>query len=172
MRNTLLFLSTALFLNILSPSLSAEPWGDCCGGRFAVQTAMATGGNLSIGIAHYTEQTELGVSISGQINNARRSTKTVTPVLFGGLRTSLCEGTYFACGLDVSNTFGTCKNRKIKLELDIGPYLSLEQMLTSRLMLVLWINPYMYEYQKLDHKQSLTTQSFFNTGGIGLNYFF
>ena len=171
MRSSLFFLSITLFLSAISLSLNANEYDDCCEGRFAVQAAMATGGNLGIGIGHYSEQTEFGVTISGQINNARHSTKTVTPVIFGGLRNSLCEGTYLAYGLNFSNTFGTDRGRHIKYDIEAGPYFSLEQMLTSRLMLVLWINPYLYEYQKIGH-QSVTTQSFFHAGGIGLNYFF
>jgi len=172
LRSCSIFFIATFFLSILSLNLHANEYEGYCSGRFAIQAAMATGGNLGIGVVHYTEHTELGVTIAGQINNAHHSTKTVTPVIFGGLRHALCEGTYFAYGLDFANTFGTNNGKKIKYDLSAAPYISLEQMLTHHIMLVLWINPYQYEYEKIGRQSSVSTQSFFSTGGIGLNYIF
>lgn len=166
-----IFFITTMFLNILSLNLFAYQYEDWCSGRFAIQGAMATGGNLGIGVVHYTEITEFGLTISGQINNSHHSTKTATPVVFAGLRNSLCEGTYLAFGLNFANTFGVDHGKKIKYDISGGPYVSLEQMLTYHLMLVFWIDPYQYNYQKIG-KESTSTQSFFSTGGIGLNYLF
>jgi len=172
MRFSCTFFSCILFLSIFSSNFAENLWEEDNGtGRFAIQGAIATGGTLGIGIVHYTENTEIGLTISGQINNASHSTKTVTPVLFGGLRNAICEGTYFAYGLNVVSTFGTDQGHKIKYDIGAGPYISLEQMLTCHVMLVFWIDPYQYQYQKIG-KTSISTQSFFSTGGMGVNYLF
>lgn len=171
-----IFILSTFFLSVLSLNLFANQIDECCSeycsGRFAIQAAIATGGNVGIGLVHYTENTEFGVTAAGQINNARFSTKVVTPVIFGGLRHSLCDGTYLAYGLNFANTFGKLNGERIKYALSGGPYISLEQMLTHHVMLVVWINPYQYGYQKIGRHSSVTTQSFFSAGGIGLNYLF
>lgn len=142
-----------------------------CWNRLAVQGAISTGGNLSIGLVDYTEKTEIGVTISGSVNNARRETRTVTPVIFGGLRNNIWNNTYFAYGLNVVGTFGREHGQRIQSDYQGGPYISLEQMLTCHLMLSGWILPYQYGYVKTGGS-STTTNSFFNSGGIGLNYLF
>jgi hypothetical protein len=171
MRFLFTLLSTALFLTVSSQDLSAYYFDDCCSGRFGVQGALTTGGNLGIGVVHYTEMTEIGATVSGQINNARHSSKSVTPAVFAGLRHSLCECTYFAYGLNAAATFGTYNGERIKCDVGVGPYISLEQMLTSHLMLVFWIDPYQYRYQKT-RSDSVSTHNIFSTGGIGLTYLF
>lgn len=158
----------ALLLSLISVSVFAQ---ETCDHRPAVQAAIATGGNLSIGIADYTERTELGATISGTMNNASAQTNNVTPSLFAGLRYALREATYFAWGLDLTDTFGTQNGGHIDADYQVAPYISLEQMLTKNLMLSGWIQPYQYQYEKISGN-STTTQSFFNGGGIGLNYLF
>lgn len=142
-----------------------------CGHQFAVQAAIATGGNFGIGIADYTQTTEIGLTISGSTNNAPFETKIITPTLFAGLRNSLMEHTYFAWGLNLTNTFGTINGSHIDSDLQVGLYISLEQMLTNHLMLVGWIDPYQYSYQKLAGL-GVTTNQFFSAGGLGFNYLF
>ena len=139
--------------------------------RFGIQGAMATGGNLGIGIVNFTPVTEIGLTVSGSVNNAPDETRTITPVVFAGLRKSLCEHTYFAYGIDLAGTYGRIYGQKIDSDYGVGPYISLEQMLTPHLMLTGWIQPYQYHYQKRDW-QSISTNNFFSTGGIGLNYLF
>ena len=171
------FTSTALALTVISTTLSAYQYSnsccseDSCAGRFGVQAALSTGGNTGIGLTYFTEDFEVGITASGHINDARHSTKTATPVLFAGLRQQLCNGTYFAYGITALGTFGHIDGKKIKSDYAVAPYISLEQMLTHDLMLVLWIDPYNYHHQKLG-SHSTTTQSFFSTGGIGLNYLY
>ncbi len=139
--------------------------------RLAVQGAIATGGNLSIGLVDYSEKTEVGVTISGTVNNASRHTKTATPVVFAGLRKALCERTYFAYGINFADTLGEYHGKHIDADYTVGPYISLEQMLTTNIMLSGWIEPYEFEYEKIHHS-SLSTHNFFNAGGIAINYLF
>lgn len=157
---------TASLLGIVSTSCAAQ----CCD-RLAIQGAMATGGNLSIGVVDYTERTELGLTLSGNYNNASHSTKTITPVIFGGLRQNIWNRTYFAYGLDLVGTFGRNNGQRINSDYAIGPYISIEQMLTCHVMLAGWIQPYQYQYQRIGGV-STTTNSFFSTGGIAINYLF
>lgn len=172
-----LFTSTALALTVISATLSAYQYSNsCCNeapctGRFGIQTALASGGNLGIGLTYYTENFEFGITASGHINNARHSTKTAIPVIFAGLRQQLCNGTYFAYGINALGTFGHIEGKKIKSDYAVAPYISLEQVLTPDLILVLWVDPYNYHHQKLGCR-STTTQSFFSTGGIGLSYLY
>jgi hypothetical protein len=139
--------------------------------QIAIQGAMATGGVMSIGLVQYTPSTEIGVTASGSFNNADDETKTFTPVVFAGLRESCGEQTFFAYGIDLADTFGDLNGSSIKTDIQVGPYISLEQMLTPHIMLSGWILPYQYEYLKVDHV-SVTTHDFFSAGGIAINYLF
>lgn len=142
-----------------------------CGHQFAVQSAIATGGNFGIGIVDYTQTTEIGFTISGSSNDAPFETKRVTPVLFAGLRNALCENTYFAWGAALNKTFGTINGLHVDSDIQAGVYVSLEQMLTNHFMLVGWIQPYQYEYRKLADV-GVTTNQYFSTGGLGISYLF
>lgn len=155
---------------ILSNGLSLS-YAQCYNHRLAVQGALATGGNLSIGLVDYTEISEIGLTVSGKYSSSPGSTRTVTPVLFAGLRNYLCQQTYFAYGLDLAGTFGRRNGCNIRSDYQVGPYISLEYMLTCHLMLAGWIQPYQYHYEKFCWS-STTTHSFFNTGGIAINYLF
>lgn len=145
----------------------------CCypSNRLAIQAAMATGGVLGMGLVNFTETTELGLTLSGNYNNARCSTRTITPVLFGGLRQNICCNTYFAYGIDLASTFGQQHGLSIHSDYHVGPYISIEQMLTPHVMLAGWIQPYQYAYERIGCS-SVSTQSFFSTGGIAINYLF
>lgn len=138
--------------------------------HWAVQGVIGTGGSLAIGLANYAPSAEFGASISGSVNNAEDKTSLVTPVLFGGWRKSLTQNTYFALGLELGANFGEDSGQDIDLDYFVGPYLSLEQQLTPRLLLIGWILPYQYEYQQLDGV-STSTDRFFASGGIGFSYF-
>lgn len=142
-----------------------------CDHQFAVQSAISTGGNFGIGIVDFTQTTEIGFTISGSINNAPLETKRITPVIFAGLRNSICEHTYFAYGFSLNKTFGSINGNQINSDLEAAFYISLEQMLTNHIMLVGWINPYQYEHRKLAGVD-VTTNQFFSTGGLGINYLF
>lgn len=142
-----------------------------CGHQFAVQAAIVTGGNFGIGIVDFTDVTEIGLTISGSINDAPLETKRVTPVIFAGLRSALGERTYFASGLDLNRTFGTIDGSHVDSNIQVGFYISLEQMLTNHVMLTGWINPYQYTYLKLAGV-GVSTNDFFSTGGVGINYLF
>jgi len=137
----------------------------------AIQSTIATGGNLGIGLTYYTDTTELGFTASGLTNTAEDDTKLFVPVIYGGLRVALGESTYFAYGLDLLGQFGHETGKTIAADYKIGPYISLEQELSSRLLLVGWIDPYSYEYKK-EGDVSISTNRFFADGGIGLSYYF
>lgn len=139
--------------------------------QIALQGAMATGGVMSLGVVQYTPSTEIGLTASGSINNAPDESKSFTPVVFGGLREALGEQTFYAYGLQLGDTFGQSNGETIKTDIFVGPYVSLEQMLTPHIMLSGWIMPYQYEYLKIDHV-AVSTHDFFSAGGIAINYLF
>src|SRR5436190_16327045 len=125
--------------------------------RIAVQAAIATGGTLGIGLTRYTETSEIGFTVAGSINNASYETKILVPVIYGGFRKALNDQTYFAYGLDLASKFGREDGYTVKSNIFVAPYISLELALTTNVLLVGWIDPYSYEYQKLG-SCSVTTQ--------------
>ncbi len=139
--------------------------------HMAIQGALATGGTLSIGVVRYAPTTEIGVTVSGSVNNAPHTTQTLTPVIFAGVRKALLDRTYFAYGINFADTIGHQYGLTINADYQVGPYLSIEQMLTTHVMLSGWINPYQYEYQKIGGI-STTTNGIFSAGGIAINYLF
>lgn len=143
----------------------------CKDHRLAVQAAMATGGSLGIGLVDFTPKTEWGVTLSGKFNNADNQTSIVTPVLFGGMRQALGDNTYFAFGIDAAANYGRIDGVGINSDYFVGPYISLEQMLTCHVMLAGWIQPYQYNYAKIGGI-STSTNSIFATGGVAINYLF
>ena len=140
-------------------------------GRYAVQAAIVTGGNFGVGLVHYTSSTEIGATVSGKFNNASNRTALFTPAIFAGFRKPLGERTTFAYGLDLASKFGQDEGQHIDENIQIGPYISLEQALTNNLLLVGWIEPYTFEYEK-KAGSSTTTQRLFGAGGLGLSYLF
>ncbi len=143
--------------------------------HIAVQSALATEGGgraaLGIGIVRYAPKTELGITASGSINNAQNQTKTVAPVVFGGLRNELGKRTYFAYGVNFINIFGRLNGLEINRFYEVGPYVSLEQMLTNQIMVSGWIQPYQYDYEKVGGIL-VSCHEIFTAGGIALNYLF
>ena len=153
--------------------------------HLAVQGVLATNGELAIGLADYTNSTEAGLSFSVTFDNADDRTSLFIPTLFLGLRKELFENTYFAYGLDFTGVFGKDAGQHIDSDYIGGLYISLEQQLTSRVLLSGWIDAYSYEYRKLagadnDHffghhhgsdSVATSTNRFFASGGIGLSYY-
>jgi hypothetical protein len=166
-----LFLRSAAILCCMLPLVCVAEQTTPSYNRIAIQAAMATGGLLGIGVVDYTQQTEIGATLSGTYNNASNQTKTITPVIFGGLRHCLSENTYFAYGIDLAGTYGKDNGAHIESDYGIGPYISLEQMLTHHVMLAGWIQPYQYQYVKKDNV-SVSTNSYFASGGLAINYLF
>lgn len=142
-----------------------------CDNRFAIQSAIVTGGNFGIGIANYSNIAEYGLTVSGTWNNASHDTRLFIPAIFGGFRHLLGEYTFFAYGLDLASKFGRENGMAVNADVFAAPYISLEQALTSHLLLVGWVNPYSFEYEKRGGV-SVTTQKFFGSGGLGLSYLF
>lgn len=165
------FAALTLVLSTTSIAHSNTQNNYFCGHRLAIQGALVTGGALSIGLVDYTQYTELGLAVSGTVNNASSSTNNITPVLFAGFRNALGDQTYFAWGVNMANTFGTQNGGHIDADYQIGPYISIEQMLTYHVMLAGWIQPYEYEYQKISGT-SVSTHNFFSAGGLAINYLF
>lgn len=165
------FIISASLCGLVSLASANTTPPEVSSGRFGIQAAIATGGTLGMGVVHFTEKTELGFTLSGSYNDAYYQTKVIVPVLFGGLRHAIAERTYFAYGIDLVGVFGRDNGVKIDSNYLVGPYIGLEQMLTNNLMLTGWIQPYQYEYVK-KCGASTTTNHFFASGGIGLNYLF
>lgn len=141
-------------------------------GHFAVQGALTSGGNLSIGFADYTPCLEFGANASGSIvsTNTGTNTQTFSPGIFAGLRTAIAANTFFAYGANAGITVGHIGGVNINSSFGVGPYVSLEQMLNDKLLLTGWINPYAYRYQKLGVSER-NTHNFFTSGGIALEYY-
>ncbi len=154
--------------SLLAFSLSCEANAAANTSHAAIQGAISTGGNLGIALANYSERTEIGLTLSGKTNN--KGTGFVVPALFAGIRHEIGQSTYFAYGIDLASKFGEDGGRHVDANVQVGPYISLEQALTNRFLLVGWIEPYTYEYEKLNG-YSTTTQRVFGAGGIGISYY-
>lgn len=139
--------------------------------QYGIQGSIATGGNFGIAVVHYTNNTELGLAGSGSVNNPNDDNKTFTVVFFAGLRKALGEQTYFAYGINTAGTFGRLDGENIQSDYAVGPYISLEQMLTPHLILTGWILPYQYQHEKTNDI-STSTNRIFAAGGIGIAYLF
>ena len=140
-------------------------------GIMAVLAAEPEITSLGIGMVRYAPTTEIGVNISGSLDNAHNATQTVVPVIFGGLRQNLGEKTYVAYGLSLTDIAGRIDGVHVDAFFQIGPYIALEQMLTTHLMLSGWILPYQYDYQKIGGV-SMSGHDIFSAGGIAFNYLF
>lgn len=140
-------------------------------GHPAIQGSIATNGNVSAGVAYYTETTEIGLLVSASINNASSQTKLFVPAFFAGFRKTLLDNTYFAYGLDLATKVGRESGEEINSYIAVGPYISLEQALTKHFLLVGWIEPYSFEYEK-KCSVSTSTNHIFSMGGLGISYLF
>ncbi|MBA2654989.1 MAG: hypothetical protein H0U71_08015 [Gammaproteobacteria bacterium] len=160
-----------LLLSFLFFAVPAQAYTCYDYGRLAIQGSLVTDGNLSIGITHYTEQSEIGVYASGLVNNACCETRIFAPGIFAGFRKNICECTYFAAGIDFVSVFGTENCCHIDADYTVGPYISLEQKLTSHLLLIGWIQPFSYQYEDKCNC-TVATNRFFASGGIAMSYLF
>ncbi|MGL5743468.1 MAG: hypothetical protein ACRCXC_13555 [Legionella sp.] len=88
-------------------------------GHVAIQGVLVTGGNLGIGLAYYTERTEIGVTGSASINNAHEETQIFTPDVFAELRKNITNHTYAALGLDLGTIIGHQSGETIKGALSV-----------------------------------------------------
>lgn len=138
--------------------------------RVAIQSAITTNGNATIGLVLFAPKYELGVFGGGKIIDNNNKTELFTPGIFGGGRYFITNSTIFAFGLDLRGKFGKDNGQNIKQYYGIGPYVSLEQMLTDHVMLSIWYDPYFYEYEKTS-KETTNTHNF-GSGGLGLEYLF
>lgn len=138
--------------------------------RYAIETSITTGGNVSVGGDVYTKNFEAGIFGGGKISNGDSQTRLFTPGGFVGLRKFLCNTTVFAYGLDASTTFGKDSGKVIHYSYTVGPYVSLEQIFTDHIMLAVWYNPYLYTLEK--KAEVITRTHNFGAGGIGIKYLF
>lgn len=76
-----------------------------------------------------------------------------------------------AAGATFLQNFGKEHGLSIDREYEIGPYISLEQMLTYHILIGGWILPYQYDYEKVGGF-ARKEHEIFSAGGITLNYFF
>lgn len=174
---------TGLFLTLCfmhTPSYSYDNCAEnCCEAvnccetdcRLAIEGAIATEGVFSLGLTYYTPRYEIGFNGGGFFNDAHFKTTLFTPVVFAGLRNYIGCQTYFAYGVSGVANFGKINGWNIESSYSAEIYISLEYYLTQRLLLVGWINPYAYATRKLEHHSRVDTNYFFNTGGLGLAYF-
>jgi hypothetical protein len=137
---------------------------------WAIQAAIVSGGNVPLSIVLYAPKYEFGIFGAGKIINNDNKTRLFMPGVFGGARYFITQSTIFVFGLDVLGKFGKDDGEKIKTYYGIGPYVSLEQILTHHIMLSVWYNPYLYEYEKKDSET--TKKHNFGSGGVGLDYLF
>lgn len=141
--------------------------------RIAIQGAIVNGGAVSIGLAKYAPCYELG--ITGGAVFASGNSISFTPTIFGGFRRNWGENTFFAYGLDVSTTIGRYYGESFGRNVFIAPYISLEQMVSSHIMVSGFINPYAFQYRRYDTDVGYierTTNHIFSTGGLALSYLF
>lgn len=155
----------------VSSTVYAQDGQNVNSGQFALGGSVATGGNVGIEAVYYGDWAELGLGLSGQYDNASQQTKTITPVVFAGLRTQLADNTFFAYGVNGSDTFGRDSGDHIDANYHVGPYVSIEQQIVKHVLLSAWVNPYNYEYEKKGGV-STTTNRFFGSGGLTLSYLF
>lgn len=143
--------------------------------RLGVISVLATdnghGTSMGMGLGVYSQTLEVGVTASGYIKNANEATSLGSLVIYGGGRVDLTEKTYLAVGATFLQNFGHENGLHVDREYEIGPYISLEQMLTHHVLIGGWILPYQYDYEKLAGMIS-KEHEIFSAGGITLNYFF
>lgn len=161
---------TILFLGVVN-CVYAQDQTDCNVHHLAIQGVIVTNGNIGAGVAYYSDKAEVGFTVSGTINNRSQETKLITPALFGGLRMALSDKTYFAYGLDLATKIGKDSGKTIQSDWFVGPYVSLEQMLTQHVLLSGWVNPYSFEYEKTSGS-STSTHNIFGSGGLAISYLF
>jgi len=164
---------TAISIGLLALCSMAQAKEDISNhsNRLAVQGLITTGGNVGFGLVDYTNWSEIGATIAVEINNAHKQTKLFTPAVFAGLRKPIGEQTYFAYGIDLASTLGQDTGKNIDSDIQVGPYISLEQALTSHLLLIGFIEPYSYEYQK-KAGVCTSTHRVFSSGGLAMSYLF
>jgi hypothetical protein len=138
----------------------------------AIQMALVANAGMSIGFIHYDEYYSYGINLAGKAGKTdNKNTRIFTPSLFVGGRYPLGCSTHFAYGIDLSTKVGKEHGENVNSNIGTGPYISLDYDINDCLILTGWIEPYSYQYEKIGIIQS-RTHSFFNTGGIGISYYF
>lgn len=143
-------------------------------GRWGIQgvvTAAGGSGNTGVDFIRYEHAYEIGAGISNTFNNSSAKSNDFNISTFVGLRHYITNNTVFAYGLNLSTDFGKSNGQNIKSSFGAGPYVSIEQYLTSHVVVSAWINPYYYNYLKTTNT-STSTNRFLNSGGIGIAYLF
>lgn len=138
----------------------------------ATQVAIIANAGMSLGILRFDEFYSYGFSIAGRLSNVdKRNINIFTPAVFLGGRYRLDKHAFFAYGIDAAGTFGKIGGKSIRDSFGVGPYLQLDYHLNNFVVLSGWINPYYYNRVKIIGSTN-KTQSYFNTGGLGVSYMF
>lgn len=150
--------------------------------RLAIEPTIGSEGVFSIGLTGYSYYFEGGLSIGGEMVRGDSKYSIASPAIFFGGRYHIFDKTIFAYGLEFSASFGKItqtnytwrhhNNTNDFYILRAAPYISFEQFLSNHVMLVMWIDPYSFGYEKIEHTSSYKIHEFFRTGGIGLAYLF
>lgn len=140
--------------------------------RYGIEFAMNTGGNLAFGMVGYGYYYEYGAVGSITIIDGENDSQIYSPGIFVGGRYHLCIRTILACGIDFAANFGKKDDRDIQKDLITSAYISFEQILSRHVLLSFWINPYQFEYQKLEGLKPLNVHSICSSGGIAIAYLF
>lgn len=166
--------SSFLLTSICSPvqAMNNDSNVDYFRDAWGAQMFMATGGNISLGINHYTPTYSAGIFFGGQITNGGLDNSNGTVGLFAGPRYLIWPRTYFAYGLDLSGTFGNKNGQDINSSYFVGPYASIEYYLSTHFLISAILNPFSYQHEELEGSSSVNTFRFFSSGGIGLSYLF
>jgi len=173
----MLVFSSSTFANCLgSPTPCSEndclPVVDCGFLPNAAQIAINANAGMSLGIVRLDEFYSYGFSIAGKLSKVNNTNSNIfTPSIFGGGRYRLDKHAFFAYGIDVVSKFGKVGGQSVKNSIGAGPYLQLDYHLNNSVVLSGWINPYFYNREKIIGITN-KTQSYFNTGGIGVSYMF
>ncbi|MFA6409208.1 MAG: hypothetical protein WCW01_03430 [Gammaproteobacteria bacterium] len=140
-------------------------------GHWAVEGTVVTSGVVAVDLVRYEKAYEAGVSFGGKFNNSSSRTSMFSAAVFGGLRYFIAPKTVFVYGISVASLFGRDNGAKINASYSIAPYISVEQYLSEKVLVSVWIDPYQYQYDKKDGVCT-STNRIFNAGGLGVSYLF
>jgi hypothetical protein len=136
-----------------------------------LSTDRSHGTSMGMGLGLYGDNFELGLTGSGYVEDSATAHDIVTAVVYGGARKKIEKNVYFASGVTFLQNFGDEDGLPINREYEIGPYVSLEIMISQKVLIGGWILPYQYDYEKVNGV-ARKEHEYFSSGGITLNYYF
>lgn len=140
--------------------------------RVNLLIGVVTDGRFAVGFGLSNYYFETGIQCAINIIDRRTESHIYFPAVFLGARYFVSTRTCFAFGASLNENFGKISQRKIKLSLTPGFYITLERFLTNNFMIGFRINYYQFQYQKLKGLKSQRTHRIFDSGGLGVSYLF